>query len=595
MELNYIDGENLYYAFISGAREVIKAKKNLNKINVFPVADGDTGTNLAITMNGIVKNSKKRSSAVETFKSIADAALTGARGNSGTIFAQYINGITMELYEEDKLTVSSFSTSVQKAVGHAYSAIENPVEGTMISVIKDWANSVYLLRDTSKDFIEVLTKSLKEASKSLEATPEKLNVLKLSGVVDSGAKGFVTFLEGFLSYLKNGELQDYKEEEIDFGNDFKDIHPEGNEEIKFKFCTEGLIEGKNLDLEKIKSEIRELGDSLIVAGNKQKVKIHIHTNEPAKLFSKLNNFGEIIEQKAEDMKMQNNIVRNRKYNIALVTDSIADIPKKLIEEYQIYQLPLNLNIGKSTYLDRVTINSEELYSLLDKTKEIPSSSQPTIKSVESVYSYLSSYYDSIIVVSVSKEMSGTCNVFRKAAEGFNKENEKITVINSKANSAAQGLVVLKAAEEIAKGLGHKEIVDEVIKTVEKTKIFVSVSDLRGMVRSGRVSNVVGVIGKLVNLKPIVSINEDGKGILIGKAFSIKKNTDEIYKLVKSIKEKDGIEKYTIVHGKGEKRLDSFEKELTKIIGKKPEFIEEVSSIVAMSAGENTLAIGLIKN
>lgn len=595
MELNYIDGENLYYAFISGAREVIKAKKNLNKINVFPVADGDTGTNLAITMNGIVKNSKKRSSAVETFKSIADAALSGARGNSGTIFAQYINGITMELYEEDRLTVSSFSNSVEKAVGHAYSSIENPIEGTMISVIKDWANYVYSLKDTSKDFIEVLTKSLKEASRSLEATPEKLNVLKLSGVVDSGAKGFVIFLEGFLNYLKYGKVQDFKEEEFNFGEEFEDIHPEVNEDIKFRFCTEGLIEGKNLDLEYIKSQIRELGDSLIVAGNKEKVKIHIHTNEPAKLFSKLNSFSEILEQKAEDMKMQNNIVRNRKYNIALVTDSIADIPKELIEEYQIYQLPLNLNIGKSTYLDRVTINSEELYSLLDKTKEIPSSSQPTIKSVEAVYSYLTSYYDSIIVISVSKEMSGTYNIFRKAAEGFNKENEKITVINSKVNSAAQGLVVLKAAEEIAKGLAHKEIVNEVIKTASKAKIFVSVSDLRGMVRSGRVSNVVGTIGKLVNLKPIVSINEEGKGILIGKAFSIKKNTSEIYKLVKSIKDKEGIDKYTIVHGKGEKRLESFEKELTKIIGKKAEFIEEVSSIVAMSAGENTLAIGLIKS
>lgn len=595
MTINYIDGESLYYAFISGARQVINEKKNLNEINVFPVADGDTGTNLAITMNSIVKNSKRRSSVVETFKSIADAALTGARGNSGTIFAQYINGITMELNTEDKLTVISFSNSVQKAVVHAYTAIENPVEGTMISVIKDWANSVYYLRYTTKDFIEILSKSLKEATKSLNDTPEKLNVLKLSGVVDSGAKGFVTFLEGFLSYLKSGKLEENQEEEIDFGINFKDIHPKVNEEIKFRYCTEGLIEGKNLDLENIKSKITELGDSLIVAGNKEKAKIHIHTNEPAKLFSKLNEFGEIIEQKAEDMKMQNNILRNRKYNIALVTDSIADLPRALIEEYQIYQLPLNLNIGKSTYLDRVTINSKELYNLINKTKDTPSSSQPTIKSVEAIYSYLTTYYSSVIVVSVSKEMSGTYNVFRKATESFNKENEKITVINSKVNSAAQGLVVLKAAEEIAKGLSHEEVVSKVRETVEKAKIFVSISDLNGMVRSGRISTIVGTMGKIMNLKPIVSINEEGKGILIGKAFSMKKNTEEIYNLVKGINDKEGIERYTIVHGKGEKRLENFQKELTKIIGKKAEFIEEVSSIVAMSAGENTLAIGLIKN
>ncbi|MGL4772738.1 MAG: DAK2 domain-containing protein [Clostridium sp.] len=594
MELNYIDGESLYYAFISGAKEVIKEKRNLNKINVFPIADGDTGTNLALTMNGIVKNSQKRASAVETFKSIADAALTGARGNSGTIFAQYINGITMELYEQDKLTLDTFSVSAKNAVDYAYSAIENPVEGTMISVIKDWANAIYSYRNTSKDFIEVLSLSLKEALKSLNSTTEKLSVLRGTGLVDSGAKGFVTFLKGFLNYLKSGKVDEITEEDINFDEDFKDIHLDDNEQIKFRYCTEGLIEGDNINIDKLKGEVRGLGDSLIVAGNNRKVKIHIHTNEPEKLFSKLNRYGDILEQKAEDMKYQNDIIRNRKYNIALVTDSIADIPKELIENYQIYQLPLNLNIGRSTYLDKLTITSKELYDLLDTSKEIPSSSQPTIKSVEGVYSYLSTYYDSIIVISVSKEMSGTYNVFKKAAEAIS-NNKKITVINSKVNSAAQGLLVLEAAEAIHNGLKHDEVVKNIENSIEKAKILVSVSDLKGMIRSGRVSTIVGTIGKLVNLKPIVSIDKEGKGVLIGKAFSVKGNTKEIYNLVKDMKNTEGIKKYNIVHGKGEKRLDDFKNELIKIIGKEPEYIEEVSAIVASSAGENTLAIGIIKN
>lgn len=591
MKLNYIDGENLYYAFIAGANEVIKEKKILNKINVFPVADGDTGTNLAITMNGIVKNSKKRASAVETFKSIADAALTGARGNSGTIFAQYINGITMELYDEEKISLKRFSISAKNAVAYAYEAIENPVEGTMISVIKDWANSLYTLRNSSDDFAEVFSKSLKDAFKSLHETTEKLAVLKGAGVVDSGAKGFVTFLEGFINYLKTGEVIKC-EEDIEFDNDFVDIHPSNSEEIIYRYCTEGLIEGKDIEVNKLREGIKELGDSLIVAGNKNKAKIHIHTNNPSRLFKVLGEFGEIVEQKAEDMKFQNEIINNRKYNIALVTDSIADIPMELIEKYQIYQLPLNLNIGKSTFLDKVTIKSEELYELLSKSKEAPSSSQPTIKSVEGVYSFLTTYYDSIVVISVSKEMSGTYNIFKKASEKFGEK--QITVINSKLNSAAEGLVVLEAAEEIAKGSSHEEVVNRVKDAIEKSKIYVSVSDLSGMIRSGRVSTVVGAIGKLVNLKPIVSIDEEGKGILVGKAFSVKKNTEDIFKLVKDIKSNEEIKRYNIVHGKGEKRLEAFKEELKRIIGKEPEYIEEVSSIVAASAGENTLAIGLIK-
>lgn len=593
MRLNYIDSERLYYGFISGARKVIKEKGNLNKINVFPVADGDTGTNLAITMNGIVKNSKRRASAVETFKSIADAALTGARGNSGTIFAQYINGITMELYEEEQISLDSFSISVKKAVDYAYGAIDNPVEGTMISVIKDWANSVYKLRSTSKDFIEVLTLALREAMDSLSSTTEQLKVLRGTGIVDSGAKGFVTFLEGFLDYLEVGNKNLLIEEDIAFDESFVDVHFEDNNDINFRYCTEALVEGDNINLNDIKSTIRNFGDSLIVAGNNRKAKIHIHTNNPAELFYKLNDFGSIIEQKAEDMKYQNDIVRNRKYNIALVTDSIADIPKSLIEKYQIYQVPLHLNIGPSTYLDKLTITSKEVYKLLYNSKEVPASSQPTIKSIESVYSYLSTYYDSIIVISVSKEMSGTYNVFNKATESFS-DSKRITVINSKVNSAAEGLVVLEAAKAIDEGLNHEEVISKIEMAIDKAKILVSVSDLKGMMRSGRISTIVGTIGKLLNLKPIVSIDKEGKGILIGKAFSVKQNTNEIYSLVKNIKDKEGIERYNIVHGRGEKRLDDFKKELTKIIGKEPEYIEEVSSIVASSAGENTIAIGILK-
>ena len=156
MTIQYLNGENLYLSFVSGAREVIRNRKFLNDINVFPVADGDTGSNLASTMTSIIQESRALTSARNTMNLIADAALTGARGNSGIIIAQYINGISMSFEDDEDITIPAFAESVQNAVPHAYGAISNPVEGTIITVIREWAEAVYSQKDIAKNFQELL-------------------------------------------------------------------------------------------------------------------------------------------------------------------------------------------------------------------------------------------------------------------------------------------------------------------------------------------------------------------------------------------------------------------------------------------------------
>ena len=142
MTVHIINSEKLYAAFLAGAHEVIKQKNELNKINVFPVADGDTGTNLAFTMHAIIEEARLEDSAKKTMGTIAEAALVGARGNSGIIFAQFINGLYMGLDDKEDISIKGFSRSVTNAVTHAHKAISNPVEGTMITVMRDWASSI---------------------------------------------------------------------------------------------------------------------------------------------------------------------------------------------------------------------------------------------------------------------------------------------------------------------------------------------------------------------------------------------------------------------------------------------------------------------
>nr|WP_300005001.1 DegV family protein [Tissierella sp.] len=592
MNITKINGEKIYYGFVSGANEVIKQKLELNRINVFPIADGDTGSNLAYTMNAIIENANIGSSPKDTLASIADAALVGARGNSGIIFAQFVNGMYMELEDKEDIGVTDFASSVKKGGEYAYKSISNPVEGTMITVINDWAHSLCTLGSTVMDFRQIFTDSLKVALTSLSETPEKLKVLKDAGVVDSGAKGFVHFIEGFLNFIKTGEIENLKSliSRVDFKAD--NVHVHENFDVKYRYCSEALIQGKDLDTDIIKREIEEFGDSLILAGNKNKVRVHIHTSKPEELFFKLRDHGKVVFQKVEDMKRQYESIYDRKNEIAIITDSIADLPSELMDKHQIHLIPLNIIIEGTNYLDKVTVSSSTFYDLMDSLEEYPSSSQPTLKEAEKVLSEISDHYKSILVVTVSSKMSGTYEVLKKASENLRAKGVQIEVIDSKLNSGGEGLVVLKAAEEIERGKSFSEVAASVREYIEKTKIFVSVPTLKYMLKSGRIGKAQALAANMVNLKPVVSIDENGDGIIIGKAFSEKGNTKKIEELVKDIMKTGTIDKYALVHANRDEKVEEFKKYYTDLIGKEPEYIMQISTIVAMNAGIGSVAIAL---
>ncbi len=589
MNIQYLNSENLYYSFLSGAQEVIRNKRILNEINVFPVSDGDTGNNLASTMISIIEEARIYTTVKETMNSIADAALIGARGNSGIIIAQYINGIFMSINNDENLSMSGFADMVKNAVPHAYQAITNPVEGTIITVIKDWADSIDRYKNESEDFHTLLSTSMEDAEKSLKETTLKLKVLEESNVVDSGAKGFVYFIQGFTNFLKTGSFvtdRALNQEEISFTE-----YPDHNQEdIHERYCTEALVSGTDLDLEEIKKNLSSLGDSLIVAGNTGKVKIHIHTNTPEKIFQVLKSKGMIMQQKADDMIRQNESAYKKKYKIALVTDSIADLPKEVMDKYQIHMMPLNLAFEDTLYLDKVTMTPEIFYPLLEEALEYPTSAQPSPKEVEKFLGTVLTHYDEVIVITVSGEQSGTNSLFNKVAGKLFHEDKKISVINSRQNSLAEGLLVLKAAELIEEGKSYSEIVEEIEALRKNTEILVSVNTLKYMVRSGRVSKVTGFAGSLVNLKPVITNDPDGKGTISAMAFSEKSNTEKILKMMKKDHKDRTITRFSIGHANDPKRASEFSKLCQKLLGFEPEYTMNISTIVGMSAGVGAVAV-----
>lgn len=597
MKIKYIDGKRLRHAVSSGAREVIRHTDHLNRINVFPVPDGDTGSNLASTMHSILRETVFVDRVDKSFESMAEVALYGARGNSGIIFAQFIKGIAVEIGSKERLSTKTFGESVMKGVGHAYKAIMDPVEGTMLTVIREWAKAVYDMRTSTDDFAVLLNEAQIVARKSLDGTPELLAVLKDANVVDSGAKGFVHFMEGILHLINSRGMSagDHPESEpVHPARQIGGLEADGNSRHK-AYCMEILLECLAPEEEDaLRAFLSDFGESAIVAGNSKRKRIHIHTDRPFDMFAGITGFGRVIQSKVDDMDMQDRIARQREKRIALVTDSVADLPKALIEKYNITVVPLNIEISGNLYLDKVTIDGNHFRRLAENSNVFPTSSQPSPKAFENVFTFLLSHYESIIGLFVSGALSGTFNSAHNAVELLPEADRcRVKIVDTRLNSAAQGLVVLEAAEMLDAGHQRDSVLMRVEELASDTKIYVSVDSFEYMVRGGRVSPMKGRLARLLNLKPIVSLDGEGRGIAFAKAFSRKSNKRKILKIMEELDRNRGIKRYAVVHHKGEDFAADYAEALERLIGKPPAYIMEVSSAVALSSGERAVGVAAV--
>lgn len=588
--VRYIDGHRFRAAFIAGAQAIIDDRAYLNKINVFPVPDADTGTNLASTVQAVAAELPTDASLGKVVSEAADAALMGSRGNSGIIFAQFLYGLSLTLKGEKQATPSKFIEAARVSVEHVYESLLNPVEGTILTVMKAWSGALNKISSTTEDFQVMLQHGLEAAQKALKDTPKQLEVLAKAGVVDSGAKGFVDLLQGIAEFMRAGNLRDIpvfeKPEEAQEVHQFS-----GDENIPYRYCTEALITNSQIDFVDIKRKAESFGDSVVVAGSPQRLRLHVHTNDPADLFDWLREKGELSSMKAEDMVRQFEVSHHRKYPIALVTDSACDLPDEIIEKYQINVIPFTVNFGKDSFLDKVTITPEKFYSMLDKAPIHPSTAQPSPAMVSNLLAFLKTHYDSVMSVHISSQLSGVYNLAQQAVQ--NHEGDDIHVVDSKQLSVSQGLVVYRLAQDIEAGVGIDELKTLADSYVSKTRVFVDVATLKYMVRGGRVSPMKGLVANLLNLKPIISLDEDGKGVAFGKSFSRKANMEKIIKLVIDEGKKGSVWNYAIVHAQALERANEYAETLETALGKAPAYIQQISPVVGAHNGIGVVGVAIM--
>ncbi|MDR1773698.1 MAG: DAK2 domain-containing protein [Clostridioides sp.] len=334
--IQYIDGKALRDMFISGANNLQNHKDIVDKLNVFPVPDGDTGTNMSLTISHAMKELKKNedNNITNIGKALSKGSLMGARGNSGVILSQIIRGIAKSIENKDKLSSVDLAKALKNGSDTAYKAVIKPIEGTILTVIRESAEYALKIAPKEKNIEKFMSLLIKEANASLERTPNLLKNLKDAGVVDSGGKGLVYMFEGMYKSL----VGDFVEKQDSSSDNTKETSIPGSEisteDIKFQYCTEFILETNKTDDAHIRDIMLKYGDSLAVVGDDGIIKVHVHTNEPGTVLQEALQFGQLVTTKIENMKLQHeNIILETNKNDAENTNSNEnkDIEKKNTE------------------------------------------------------------------------------------------------------------------------------------------------------------------------------------------------------------------------------------------------------------------------
>ncbi len=307
----YLYGNDLRDMILEACSYFELHKKAINELNVFPVPDGDTGTNMSLTLMAAAREMQRThtDSIGEVAKIAAQSSLMGARGNSGVILSQLFQGIARGLASKEQAQLSELGKAFQYGIVYAYNAVSKPVEGTILTVAREIAKGTKDIIKTPLNFVELLEIAIKSGREALERTPDQLPVLKEAGVVDAGGLGLVIFLEGCLqSFLSSSEKADYLEGEsvlgeiagrektkVNRGNNIEDF------DARFPYCTELVIRGTDISLSKFRDILGKWGDSLAVAGDEKVVKVHIHTSNPGNVLELCLAYGSIHEIKIDNM------------------------------------------------------------------------------------------------------------------------------------------------------------------------------------------------------------------------------------------------------------------------------------------------------
>lgn len=508
----YVDGPRLARSLAAAADWVAAGREEINRINVFPVPDGDTGTNFSLTLRAVADALRVLGDASlpETARTMARAAVLGARGNSGMMLAHFLLGFADTIGDRRTASAADVAAALRAGAYKLESALDEPREGTILTVAREAAAAAERAAARTQDIGAFMRAMLQEGEASLARTPELMAVLKDAGVVDAGGKGFVRMVEGVVRLIEGDPILPA----VLAAEGAESFAPAAMADVSaerdFRYCTEVLVRGDALPpANEVRDALRHFGGSLgvVVAGDL--LKVHVHTDTPEAVFTFAERWGTIAHRKADDMRAQHRaLAHGERRPVAILSDSTADLPDAVLDRHGIVLVPLQIVIDGVSYRDRVELKSDELYRRLRTAKDLPTTSQPAPADFVKAMRDGLEHADEVVAVLLSSGLSGTLQSAVAATRAA--ELQGVTIVDSLSASLGVGLLALRAAELAESGWTAARIAVELARVRAQSGMFLTVDRYDNLLRSGRVSRGKAWLGGMLDVKPILTIDATGR-------------------------------------------------------------------------------------
>ncbi len=509
--IRYVDGPRLARSLQAAADWVAAGREEINRINVFPVPDGDTGTNFSLTLRAVADALRALGDAPlpETARTAARGAVLGARGNSGMMLAHFLLGFADAMTGKTQATTREIAAGFRSGVEHLYASLDDPREGTILTVAREAAVAAERAADDSTDISAFMTRLLREGEIALARTPELMQALKDAGVVDAGGKGFVRMIEGVVRYIEGDPILPAAPISESDAEIAPAAHVEVAAERDYQYCTEVLVRGDQVPpANEVRAQIRNFGGSVQVVVAADLLKIHVHTDTPDAVFTFATRWGTVEKTKAEDMRAQHRRLAHGDHRpVAVVADSSADLPDAILDRHHITLVPLQVMFGDATFRDRVELKPVDFYRKMRESRHHPTTSQPTPGEFVRVFREARAEADEVVAVLLASRLSGTYQAGVTAARVGGVE--KVHLVDSGTASLGLGMLALRAAELAESGWRAAEIATELQRVRRQSGCFMTVDRFDNLLRSGRVTRGRAWLAGMLDVKPILSLDEQG--------------------------------------------------------------------------------------
>ena len=571
-------------------KRVEKEKEQINKINVFPVPDQDTGNNMAKTLLGIKEAIEGREfkDLKEISDSILEGALNAAQGNAGVIYTGFLAGF-LPLLEKNGADVKNLAAALEKGAERAKNSIQNPRDGTILDVVEA---TVLAFKKNSgeEDIIVVLKSAIEKANEALLATREKMEIFKKANVVDAGGLGFLIILESYLEALE-GEKEEKKKEEMPSEKIRRFVQVLSN-----RYEIVALIENPRLEEKTIKEKLKRWGNSLDVVQIGERIKLHIHTDYPDEVKSVIREAGKIQTLRVEDMAQE--VVGEesvRKTSIGVVTDDVSMLLPKIIEKYQIGLVYLKYGWPELENLPGQNIYQKMRGAEKKAIKTLPKTAQATPRDYFFAFEKQLKNFEKVLCITVSSKISGCYNSAIKGQE-MTESPERVFILDSLNAGPGEALLVLRALELIQEQREIEEIMKELRKEITKIRLYAIIEDPKWAANIGRITkSQADWIRRMQKLKinPIIKFKN---GVLTkGGVVFAEDAAEAIFKkiLKESKKARKNGKKIRVVIGHADNipQAEKLKKMLKAKIQVEIPYISMGPEIISVGAGPGTLLAG----